>query len=398
MALWVFASSGCATTSNSQVRRDVLKPQVIVEEIEKADIKIEESESNELVESKMRNSGNKPPVRDKIPVEINQNVRTWIEFFTGRGRERFQRYLTRGVRYRSLVIETLKKYKVPEELYYLAMIESGYSAQARSRQRAVGIWQFIRPTARHFGLRMTRYIDERCDPVKATEAAAAYLKYLHDKFGSWHLAMAAYNAGEGRIQGSIRRGKTRDFWLLARSGALPKETMHYVPKFFAAVMIGNDPKKYGLKDVEQASFPVVKKTFVPGAMHLHDIARLSTISYAELKFLNPHLLRGVTPSGVKKFAIWTPKADIAKFDYAKLFRFRSMQAKKTWKASGARRLARALATKPAPPFHKVTNGENLMLIAERYGTTVSRLRKLNKLVSRHFIRAGQSIRISSENI
>lgn len=244
---------------------------------------------------------------------------------------------------------------------------------------------------------MDRFVDERRDPVKATEAAAMYLKYLHNLFGSWHLAMAAYNAGEGRIRGAIRRGKTDDFWTLARRRVLPKETMHYVPKFLAAVIVGKNPEKYGLQSVKQTFFPIVTKAYVPGAMLLNDIARATGTSHSELRFLNPHLLRGATPSGVRKFAIWAPTGDAAKMNYAKLLGIKSMKAKQLSKSSKTRTLARELR-RPVSHFHKVRRGENLMLIARRYGTTVSRLRKLNKLVSRHFIRAGQSIRIAGESI
>lgn len=139
IALGLLAASGCATAPDARLENNGAISQVIVEEIEKTDEKIEE-ESQEFVESQVPPSRGKIHDRGKIPIEVNQSVKTWIDYFTGNGRERFQRYLERGARYRSLVLDTLRKHKIPEELYYLAMIESGYAAHARSRQRAVGIW------------------------------------------------------------------------------------------------------------------------------------------------------------------------------------------------------------------------------------------------------------------
>lgn len=162
--------------------------------------------------------------RMRIPVELNQHVQVWIEYFTTRDKERFQRFLDRGQPYRDVVENTLEENDLPAELYYLAMIESGFRTNALSHAKAVGVWQFIPGTARRYGLRIDRHVDERRDPIRATEAAAKYLRDLYNVFGSWHLAMAAYNAGEIRVLRAVFKGRTRNFWELIEAKTLPRVT------------------------------------------------------------------------------------------------------------------------------------------------------------------------------
>ena len=175
-----------------------------------------------------------------IPLEINADVERWLEFFTMKDRERFTRFLERGSRYKTMIYAVLKEQGIPTELYYQAMIESGFATHATSTASAVGIWQFIPGTGRRYGLRIDQYVDERRDPMRATIAAAMYLKDLHNVFQNWYLAMAAYNAGEGRILGAIMRSGTRDFWEMVKKRSLPSETMNYIPKFLAATTIGHN--------------------------------------------------------------------------------------------------------------------------------------------------------------
>ena len=244
---------------------------------------------------------------DPIKVAEHKDVDKWLKYFTVKDRERFQRFLNRGAKYSQLVHDTLKEEGVPAELYYLAMIESGFSTSARSWASAVGIWQFIRGTGRRYGLKINRYVDERKDPVRATRAAARYLASLYRVYQSWELAMAAYNAGEGRVLGAIMRGHTRDFWELSRKKLLPKETRNYVPKMMAAVKIGQNLNRYNF--VSKNSNPYLKPAAVkvPAAVRLKDVAKIAGVSTSTITALNPHIRRGVTPPGKSAYTIWMPK-------------------------------------------------------------------------------------------
>lgn len=231
----------------------------------------------------------------KIPRELNSRVKGWVKFFSVRDRARFDRFLGRGAMYKSLIQEILVENGVPAELYYLAMIESGFARRARSHAQAVGIWQFIAPTGRRYGLRIDGEVDERLDVLRATRAAARYLRDLKNEFGSWYLAMAAYNCGENRVRRAIRRGRTRDFWTLARARLLPAETTHYIPKFQAAMIIARSPERYGFRRRPLYDFPTLRNFKVASRTHIDAIARRHGVSKSLLVGLNPHLLRTRVP-------------------------------------------------------------------------------------------------------
>ncbi len=248
------------------------------------------------------------PVYDDIPMESNASVRKWVYFFTHENRNRFDRFMSRGARYRILVQDILEENGVPAELYYLGMIESGYASRARSNARAVGIWQFIAPTARRYGLRVDRDVDERLDVLRSTRAAARYLKDLKEEFGSWYMAMAAYNCGEGRVRSAIRRQHTRDFWTLAHRRALPAETADYVPKFQAAMSIARNPTGYGFGYITHYEFPELKLIKVRHQLALEEVARRQNVSYASLRAMNPHLLKSRVPYLASGYGIWIPRS------------------------------------------------------------------------------------------
>ncbi len=251
-----------------------------------------------------------PPPRERykeIPIETNARVRKWLNYFVNEDRARFDRFMARGARYRVTVQEILLENGAPPELYYLGMIESGYASQARSHAKAVGIWQFIAPTARRYGLRVDKEVDERLDVLRATKAAARYLNDLEREFGSWYLAMAAYNCGEGRIRKAIRRHHTKDFWTLARRGAIPKETVDYVPKFQAAMEIARNPERYGFSEKKHFDFPEMKKVRISRNTSLKDIARRQRVPVASIRAMNPHLLKARSPSSRRGYEVWVPK-------------------------------------------------------------------------------------------
>jgi membrane-bound lytic murein transglycosylase D len=324
----------------------------------------------------------------RIPVEINENVRKWIHYFTVKDRERFQRFLERGETYKGMVKETLRKHGIPTELYYLAMIESGYVLHARSSARAVGAWQFMPATGRGFGLKRDYYVDERRDIFRATEAAAQYLKALNTEFDSWYLAMASYNAGPGRIRGAIRRGKSRDFWELAQRRVLPVETQNYVPKFLAASIIGKNPAKFGFKNIQGEALPTVKAVNVAGGVLLSDVSKHGSIPIAQLKKMNPHLLRGMTPANRSTYELWVPESRVSAVQRA-----HSTLARLRKPPVSQRVLAAASSDSRV---HIVRRGQHLNLIAKRYGTSVAQLKRLNGLKSNQ-IQAGQRLRVTASS-
>jgi membrane-bound lytic murein transglycosylase D len=195
---------------------------------------------------------------------------------------------------------------VPAEMYYLAMIESGFASHARSSAAAVGIWQFMPDTARRFGLRVDGYVDERLDMIKATYAAARYLKWLHRDFGDWYLSMAAYNSGENRIRRAIRIGGTKNYWELVRRGLLRPETSQYVAKFQAAMTIARNPDNYRFAEHTFYDYPSLKNLPVRGRyVSIEQVASQSGVSSTTLRALNPHLVRGIVPPGVR--SIYAPR-------------------------------------------------------------------------------------------
>jgi membrane-bound lytic murein transglycosylase D len=185
---------------------------------------------------------------------------------------------------------------LPEELAFTAMIESGFNPIATSHAGARGLWQFMATTARRYGLRVDHWVDERLDPEKSTLAAAAYLRDLYNLFGSWFLAQAAYNAGEGTIARAIRATGSSDFWALARTSFLHSETKEFVPRILAATHIGREPIRYGFEP-PQISAPIEERVAVPGSTDLRSVSASSGIAIDTLRSMNPVLVRGMTPPG-----------------------------------------------------------------------------------------------------
>ncbi|OFZ05345.1 MAG: hypothetical protein A2070_02820 [Bdellovibrionales bacterium GWC1_52_8] len=358
--------AGCATT---RVQPQAASPEVAVseptrdllQEILAADLEVE------------------PDPHSRVPIEINADVQKWITYFTVKDQARFRTFLERGAYYKELVQNILKEQGVPREMYYLAMIESGYVTHARSSQQAVGAWQFIRATGRRYGLKNNPYLDERRDIVRSTHAAARYLKDLHKEFGSWYLAIAGYNAGEGRIRRAIRKGQTHDFWILVSKKVLPRETMNYVPKFLAAIIIGRNSEKFGFTGLTAGKFPEVHKLDIPAATHLKEIAQRADINYEDLRSINPHLLRQVTPRNTSHYPIWVPKEKVKLVAQQRKYFTRHIEASKP----AARRQS---SVKSRASTHRVSRGDTLISIARRYRMSVARLKKLNGLNTNRIFR------------
>jgi membrane-bound lytic murein transglycosylase D len=243
-----------------------------------------------------------------LPVEMNQQVERWMERYLTDQRPVFERYLEREGLYSDMIRKALRSRGMPEELVYLAAIESGFTPAATSRVSAMGMWQFMGPTARAFGLRIDGYVDERRDPIRATEAALNYLQSLHDRFGSWYLAAAAYNAGPTRVAQAVSRhardqaGEKELYWEIV--DLLPKETRVYVPKMLAASLLAQAAEEYGF-DVQRAEPVRFERVWVPAGTDLATVAEAVGVPLARIRELNPHLLRGVTPPG-EPFGIRVP--------------------------------------------------------------------------------------------
>lgn len=251
--------------------------------------------------------------RPGIPLVMNDRVQDWIDYFQGRGREHFERYLRRSGKYIPMMRRVLHSQGMPEDLVYLSMIESGFNPHAYSRARATGAWQFIYQTGLRYGLKVDTWVDERRDPEKSTVAAAKYLKDLYDRYNNWYLAAAGYNAGEGKIDRAIQKYDTEDFWELADGKYLRAETKDYVPKLIAAAMIAKNPSKYGFKDVQYEEPIPFDEVTVKDPIDLRVAAKCAGGSYEDIKALNPELLHWVTPPDYKEYTLKVPAGSADRF-------------------------------------------------------------------------------------
>ena len=241
-----------------------------------------------------------------IPVQYNRKVRHWINYFTGRGRKHFVRYSKRAGRYAPVMAKILNEFKLPKDLIFLAMAESGFQNTAKSWAKAVGPWQFMPYTGRKFGLKINWWVDERRDPIKASIAAAKYLKYLYEMFGSWELAAAGYNAGEGKVRRAIRRYKTENFWQIAKGRYLKPETKNYVPKIMALAIIGKNLKSFGFNNISFQKTLDFESIIVPGETDLFKVSQALEMDFEELHKWNPEIMRWITPRGVLSYELKLP--------------------------------------------------------------------------------------------
>ncbi|GAB4424204.1 MAG: lytic transglycosylase domain-containing protein [Thermodesulfovibrionales bacterium] len=245
------------------------------------------------------------------PVAIKAVDRN-ISLFTDRIKERFSLWLQRSGKYLEMMKEILRAKSIPEDIAFLPLIESGFNPNAYSIARAVGPWQFIASTARRYGLKIDWWRDERRDPVKSTGAAADYLKDLYEMFGSWNLAMAAYNAGEGKILRALNRTKSDDYWVLLKTRYIKRETKEYVPRFIAAKLIAANPKDYGFDDLDYHPPFEYDEVTLDRPLDLDAAARCSETTMDVIRELNPELRRWSTPPNVPSYVLRIPagKRDI----------------------------------------------------------------------------------------
>lgn len=328
-----------------------------------------------LFYAKNRMTGTATPYFGAIPVVTNERVALWIQYFKTAGRQEFMQWLVRGESVKGLVQPLLKDAGLPIEFFYLAMVESGFKNAAYSRKKATGTWQFMGGTARRYGLKMDSWVDERRDPVKSSIAAANLLKALYQEFGDWYLAMAAYNAGPGKVKSAIRAGGTKDFWSLAKSKHLPKETKSYVPKVLAAILLAAEPKAHGF-DCQPNPLDVLPNTevIVKRPVRLDELAQALGVSTKTLRLWNPELIRDVTPP-------------VRKGGYA--LRLASAYANKF--PAIERQLSLIEITDIQ--MHTVRKGDTLQRIAKLYKVDVKKIETLNPDLTAKSLRIGKQVAV-----
>ncbi len=245
-----------------------------------------------------------------LPITYNKRVSYWVGYYQTKGKNWFADWLERANRFMPLIQKDLKANNLPQDLAYMVMIESGFEPNAISHADAVGPWQFIQPTGERYGLKANWWLDERRDLRKSTLAAAGYIRDLYKEFGSWYLVAASYNMGETGLRRQINRHKTKDFWELSRRGALPQETMDYVPKILAAMMIAKAPTLYGFKDYAKLDPLEYEICSAPGGTDLNELADHLGVTHKSLKDLNAEIVLGYIPRQVAKHMIRVPKGSV----------------------------------------------------------------------------------------
>ena len=305
-----------------------------------------------------------------IPLVRNKSVDQFISYFQNKGRRQFEIWLDRYFQYGPMLKEILNEYELPEELAYLAMIESGLNPKAYSRAKATGMWQFMYSTGKKYGLQRNWYIDERRDPEKATHAAAKFLLDLYKEFDHWYLALAAYNGGPGRVHRATRLHQTSDFWQLH---SLPRETRNYIPYYLAAAIIASNPTSYGFKTpkTKQHKYEVVE---IKQSADLAVLANSAGTSLKTLKAYNPELRQSATPVDV----VYQLKIPVGKKEQF-ITNFNSLPSDQRF----------------APQYvaHKVKRGESLWTISKKYRVSIHDLAAVNKIRNRHRLSIGQKLTI-----
>jgi membrane-bound lytic murein transglycosylase D len=308
-----------------------------------------------------------------IDIPLNGRVLSFVELFTGRLRGYLQDGLSRGVQFLPMIQDVFRAEGLPLDLAYVPLVESAFKPDALSRAKAKGMWQFMRGTALENGLKHDWYIDERAEPEKATRAAAKYLKTLYNMFGDWHLALASYNGGPGRVQSAIKRsGGVKDFWRLSASKRyLPRETRDYVPLILAAMIVARNPAQYGL-DIEPppVETPNFEKVTLPVAVDLRRVAEWAGTSVQTIQDLNPELRRWTTPVRAKDYELKVPGGSAE-----------AVRAALTDSAQDAAALT----------WHTVRKGETLLSIAKKLKVSRADLADANYLSAKSRVTPGQQL-------
>jgi membrane-bound lytic murein transglycosylase D len=311
-----------------------------------------------------------------IPIPLNTQVLRYVELFQGRLREWFNAGLQRGSQYLPMIQDVFRAEGVPLDLAYVPLIESAFKPTALSRAKAKGIWQFMRGTAAENGLKHDWYIDERSDPEKATQAAAKYLMTLKEIFeGDWHLALASYNGGPGRVQRALKRTRRDDFWALANGRVLPRETREYVPMILAAIIIARNPVEYGFEEPSDPP-PAFERVTLSTPVDLRRIAEWTGASIDDIQALNPELRRWTTPLRDSDYEIKVPAGTSDEVRTQLSLKDESELVALNW--------------------HTVKKGESLASIARKLKVRSADLAEANYLTTRSKVKSGQKLIVPRE--
>ncbi len=336
-----------------------------------------------------------PQVTYDIPIVFNKRVKRILKFYLNKGKKSFKKGVERSGKYLPLIRRILKQEGLPQDLAYLVAIESNYNPKARSSAGAVGMWQFMKGTARHYNLRQNRWIDERMDVTKATHAAAKHLKYLFEKFKNWELALAAYNAGEGRVGKEIKRAKAKnrptDYWSLQ----VPRETKLYVPNYMAVTIISKNLEKYGFADIVKDPPMDEKKMVLSTDFSLQEIAHRTNIPFKKLWHLNPFLIQAVPPMDQREYQIYLPHEQKLRLVISL---YKQPNPSMEWKTKLAHtnhsaQMTKLLTRYGSPTQIRVKKGDNLWKLAKQHNTTVARLRRWNNVNKKGLLKINQKLKL-----
>jgi membrane-bound lytic murein transglycosylase D len=337
------------------------------------ELPISDESNDDFILEVLPKDRNKQKQEFDIPIVINAKVEQFIQYFQTMARKAFSNWLARSEKYIPFMRNHLKENGLPEDLVYMALIESGFNPYAYSRSKASGPWQFIYLTGKRYGLRSNWWIDERRDPEKSTIAAAKYLKDLYDMFECWYLAAAGYNAGEGKIATAMKRYRTEDFWELTKYRYLKQETKNYVPQMIAAALIAKDPEKYGFVGIEYQEPLRYDKVKVPEVTDLRLIAQACEVAVEEIKDLNPELSRWCTPPDFPDYEIKIPfgKKDLFLKNFETLYQGERVRFK----------------------IHIAKKGDSFPKIARLYRVDLEPILEINRLNKKSRLSAGMNLLI-----
>lgn len=387
-------------------------------------------------------------IHSDFPITINRQVEYYLNLFQTDQRKIFASWLTRSGRYLPMIQQQLGEAGLPRDLVYLAMIESGFKPNAFSRAKASGLWQFMAPTAARFGLQVNEYVDERRDPARSTQAAIQYLSDLYSQFGSWYVAVAAYNAGEGRISGGLQKYNCDNFWDLAKEDYLALETKRYVPQLIAAIIIAKSPKDYGFDDIQYDPPLTYETAKVPARTQLAAVAVAANTDLDTLRNLNRQLTKGQVPPGAGSYELKIPAGTArlvaanlarvhattstqfkdhvvgakdtinkicAQYDINKITLLKANNLHKAKLVPGTvlripyqttqyallsekdiQQLADSAKTPEDVTIHTVKTGDSISQIATRYGTTPKQIAAWNNLKNPHKLTLGQQLTVYTD--